>query len=44
MDEEGKAEIEFNTSDDTGEYIIDVEGYTCKGEKISGTGKLVVRK
>jgi len=42
LDKEGKARIEFYTSDDTGEYIIDVEGYTSNGNKIKVIQKLIV--
>jgi hypothetical protein len=43
-DKEGKAKIEFYTSDDTGEYIIDIEGYTTDGHRIKEMQKIIVEK
>ena len=43
LDKDGKAEIEFYTSDDTGEYIIDVEGYTDTGNRIKETRNITVK-
>ena len=42
-DKNGRARLEFYTSDDTGDYIIDVEGYTDTGARLKETCNITVK-